>query len=81
MNYYYFYRLEHGLSAAEQRAADQRGGELAAALADVRGAVALNLCRGLGALKAIGRVNRRRKEANVGGCICATLPPATSSNL
>jgi hypothetical protein len=66
MNYYYFYRLEHGLSAAEQRAADQRAGELAAALADARGAVALNLCRGLGALKdLVGRVNRRRKAASV----------------
>jgi hypothetical protein len=65
MDQYYIYRLEHGLSAAEQRAADQRAGELAAALADVRGAVALSLSRGLGALKALGRVNRRRIEASV----------------
>ena len=65
MDQYYIYRLEHGLSAAEQRAADQRAGEVAAALADVRGAVALNLRRGLGALKAPGRVNRRRREAGV----------------
>ena len=36
---YYLYRLEHGLSAAEQRAVDQRTGELAAALADARSTV------------------------------------------
>ena len=64
MNQYYIYRLEHGLTTAEQRAADQRIGELAAALADLRGAVALSLGRGLGALKALGRVNRTRKEAS-----------------
>ena len=65
MDQYYICRLEGGLSAAEQRAADQRAGELAAALADVRGALALNLSRGLGALKALGRANRRRKETSV----------------
>lgn len=65
MNQYYIYRLEHGLTAAEQRAADQRIGELAAALADLRGAVALSLSRGLGALKALGRADRTSKEASV----------------
>jgi hypothetical protein len=65
MNQYYIYRLEHGLSATEQRAADERIGELAAALAHVRSAVALSLCRGLGALKALGRMNRTRKESSV----------------
>lgn len=65
MNPYYIYRPEHALSAAEQRAADQRIGELAAALADVRSAVALSLCRGLGALNALGRVKCTRKEASV----------------
>jgi hypothetical protein len=65
MNQYYIYGPEHGLSAAEQRTADQRTGELAAALADVRGAVALSLCRGLGALKALGRMTRTGKKATV----------------
>jgi hypothetical protein len=65
MNKYYIYRLEHGLSAAEQRAADQRIGELAAALADVRSTLAHSLCRGLGAVKALGGMTRTRKEASV----------------
>jgi hypothetical protein len=65
MDEYYVYRLEHGLSPAEQRAADQCAGELAAALAEVRSAVVLGLRRGLGALKALGRVNRRRKMASM----------------
>ena len=33
---YQLYRYEHGLSAAEQRAADLRAGEAAAALRDLR---------------------------------------------
>ena len=33
---YQMYRCEHGLSAAEQRAADIRAGEAAAALRDLR---------------------------------------------
>ena len=33
---YYIYRVEHGLGAVGQRAADQRAGELAAALVDLR---------------------------------------------
>ena len=37
MNQYYIYRLERSLSAAEQRAADQHSGELAAALAGPEG--------------------------------------------
>lgn len=49
MSQYYINRLEHGLRVAEQRAADQRIGELAAALTGVRSAVALSLWRGLGA--------------------------------
>jgi hypothetical protein len=65
MNQYYIYRLEHGLSAAEQRAADQRAGELAAALADVRISVARSLCRALGALKALGSTGRTNNEAGV----------------
>lgn len=65
MNQYYIYRLEHGLSAAEQRAADQRMGELAAALADVRSSTALSLRRGFGALKALGRAGRSGKETGV----------------
>lgn len=62
MSQYYINRLEHGLRVAEQRAADQRIGELAAALTGVRSAVALSLWRGLGALKALGRANRTTKE-------------------
>jgi hypothetical protein len=57
MKQYYIYRLEDGLSVAEQRAADQRIGELAAALTGVRSAVALSLWRELGAVKALGRAN------------------------
>ena len=33
---YQLYRYEHGLSAADQRAADVRAGEAAAAVADLR---------------------------------------------
>jgi hypothetical protein len=65
MNQYHLYRSEHGLSVAEQRAADQRIGELAAALADVRSALALSVCRGLGTLKALDRAVRTRKEVGV----------------
>ncbi|MGO9657706.1 MAG: hypothetical protein ACLQVK_16655 [Acidimicrobiales bacterium] len=71
MNQYYIYRLEHGLSAAEQRAADQRIGELAEALADVRSAVAHSLRRRLGVLKALGRADRTRKEAGVAAAALA----------
>jgi hypothetical protein len=48
---YQLYRYEHGLSAAEQRAADVRAGEAAAALRDLR------LCLG----RAFGR--RRRVQS------------------
>lgn len=63
--YYHVYRLEHGLSRAEQRAADQCIGELAASLAGTRRAVAFSLCRVLGALKSLARGKRTRKEASV----------------
>lgn len=65
MNYYYIYRLEHGLSAAEQRAADQRLGEMAAALGQLRSAVAHSVSRGLGTLKRLSKVNSSRKQASV----------------
>lgn len=64
MNDYYTYRtyrLEHGLSAAEQRAADQRTGEVAKALADFRQGLLLSLGRGLGALR--GRVTQGRARS------------------
>ena len=64
MGQYYIYRLEHGLSVAEQRAADQRMGELAAALADVRAGVGLSLGRGLGALRALGRAGRASEQVH-----------------
>ena len=66
---YYLYRLEHGLSAAGQRAVDQRTGELAAAVADARSTVTHSLCRVLGALKALRRVNRTRKEASAAAAL------------
>jgi hypothetical protein len=65
MNQYYIYRFEHGLTAAEQRAADQRIGEMAAALADVRSSTTRSLRRGFASLKALGRTDRTRKEASV----------------
>lgn len=69
MNDYYTYRtyrLEHGLSAAEQRAADQRMGEMAKTLADLRRGLLHSLGRGLGGLKARatqGRARRTGQEA------------------
>jgi Cdc6-like AAA superfamily ATPase len=69
VNQYYMYRLEHGLSAAEQRAADQRIGELAAALAAARSAVARSLRRRLGLLKALGRTNSTREAASVASAL------------
>jgi hypothetical protein len=71
MNYYSIYRLEHGLSAAEQRAADQRLGEMAAALGELRGAVAHSVLCGLGTLKRLSRVNRSRKQASVAAATSA----------
>ena len=52
---YQLYRYEHGLSAAEQRAADVRGGEAAAALRDLR------LC--LGRAFRLGRRGRPARGA------------------
>ena len=62
---YYLYRLEHGVCAAQQRAADQRMGELVADLADGRRALAHSLRRGLGTLKAVARLNRTGEQARV----------------
>ena len=74
MNQYYIYRREHGLSAAEQRAADQRIGELAEALADVRSAVAQSLRRRLGFLRPwAGRTVRAKRRA--------WLPPADTEEV
>ena len=71
MGQYYIYRLEHGLSAAEQRAADRRIGELAAALSGARSAVAQSLRRRLGVLKALGRPDHARKQASVAAAVPA----------
>jgi hypothetical protein len=68
---YYLYRLEHGLTSAEQRAADQRIGELAAALADIRRAVAHSLRRRLGFLKALGRTDRTSTASSAAGATLA----------
>jgi hypothetical protein len=62
MNDYYTYRLEHGLSAAEQRAADQRMGEMAKALADFRRGLTRSLGRGVGALRAMVTAGRARNS-------------------
>ncbi len=67
MNQYYLYRYERGLSVAEQRAADQRMGELAAALAHLRSSMAFSVGRGLGALRSLGRALRTREQAGVAG--------------
>ena len=74
MDNYRIYRLERGLSPAEQWAADQRAGELAAALAELRGALGwslrrglglcrFGLCRGLGVARALARMTRTRTKA------------------
>ncbi len=57
------YRVEHGLTAAEQRAADQRMGEFAATLAGLRRSVAGSLGLALGALRGLGRPKRTRQDA------------------
>ena len=66
-DYYHLYRLERGLSAAEQRAADQRIGELAADLAKTRDALGHSLSRGRGVLKGLGRAKHMRKGASAVG--------------
>jgi hypothetical protein len=62
---YYNYRLEHGLSAVEQKAADRRRTERAAASAVVRGAVGRSVWRGLGVRKAPGGAARTSKRVSV----------------
>jgi len=65
---YQMYKCEHGLSTAEQRAADVRAGEAAAALRDLR----------LG----LGRAFRTRRSRRSGGrtadAITASAPIASS---
>jgi hypothetical protein len=65
MNYpmsYQLYRYEHGLSAAEQRAADVRAGETAAAMRDLR--------------LALGRAFGLRRVRSVRGTADAVTAPA-----
>lgn len=62
---YYIYRLEHGRSAAEERAADQSMGELAAALADFRHVVAGSFGRGLRVVPGLARTKHPGKTATV----------------
>jgi hypothetical protein len=62
---YYVYRLEHGLSAAEQRAADLSAGQMAAALAEFRRLVAGSLGRGLRTVRGLGRLSRTGKATTV----------------
>ena len=63
-DYYNLHRLERGLNGAEQRAADQRIGELAADFAKIRGAFGHSLSRGRGVLKGLGRAKHMSKEAS-----------------
>ena len=56
------YKYEHGLSAAEQRAADVRAGEAAATLRDLR------LCLG----QAVGRRHRGRSARATAGAMTAS---------
>ena len=57
---YQMYKCEHGLGAVEQRAADVRAGEAAAAVRDLRGGLRRVLCgrtfRGRPARRAAGAV-------------------------
>jgi hypothetical protein len=59
------YLLEHGLSAAEEEAADRRRAERAAAAGVVRGAVGRSVWRGLGGVKALGRMARTSTRVSV----------------
>jgi hypothetical protein len=66
---YELYRYEHGLSAAEQRAADLRAGEAAAALRDLR----LRLGR---VLRPRHRVGPPRRTADAMAASVQVLPSA-----
>jgi hypothetical protein len=64
---YQMYRFEHGLTAAERRAADARAGEVAAALASAAADLRLRLGRVL-------RLRRRgRKAHGAGGAVAAPV--------
>jgi hypothetical protein len=67
---YHIYKLERGLTAADQRAFDQRSGEIAAALDGLRHQLAHSLTRSLHGAGVIGRMTRARKST------IAPLPPA-----
>jgi hypothetical protein len=64
-NDYHTYRLEHGMSPAEQRAADQRIGELAATLAGLRRHLAHSFGRGFGIVALVAKLRRTKKEQTV----------------
>ena len=63
---HFIYRGEHGLTAAGQRAADQRIGELAAGLAGLRQSMAGNVRLALGAMRGLGKPKCSRRQANSG---------------
>jgi hypothetical protein len=65
---YQMYKSEHGLSAAEQRAADVRAGEAAAALRDLR----------LGLGRAFRTRRSRRARRRTADAIAASAPIASS---
>ena len=62
---YYIYRVEHGLGAVGQRAVDQRAGELAAALVDLRNLALRTFRRGPGAVRALARSGHPSREIAV----------------
>lgn len=70
---YQLYRYEHGLSAAEQRAADVRAGEVAAGLRDLR------LCLGR-AFRLRHRVQPARGAAGAMSASQATAPARALSS-
>jgi hypothetical protein len=63
---YQTYKYEHGLSAAEQRAADVRAGEVAAALRDLR----------LGLGRAFRLRRRPRRARGAAGAAAGSSAPA-----
>ena len=63
---HFTYRVEHGFTAAEQRAVDQRTGELAAGLAGLRQFMARNVGLALGAMRGLGQPKRPRRQTNPG---------------
>jgi hypothetical protein len=75
---YQMYKYEHGLSAAERRAADVRAGEAAAALAAAPGDLRLRLGR---AFRPRYRVRPARGTAGAGTGSGPAVPPRILSSV